>query len=108
MTRSPSKARFVLLTVMFSATPTPHSGFVDRNFKAGRVIDTYQLYMEWTSPWGKTRFGRTPAGAWGTKFLDNSAQGNRLMWWLNMLPENWGCCSSPRKLPSRMQLRTCL
>jgi hypothetical protein len=46
--------------------------------------------MEWTSPWGKTRFGRTPAGAWGSKFLDNSAQGDRLMWWLNMLPENWG------------------
>jgi hypothetical protein len=56
----------------------------------GRVIDTYQLYMEGVSPWGKTRFGRTPAGAWGSKFLDNSAQGNRLMIWLNMLPENWG------------------
>jgi len=56
----------------------------------GRVIDTYLLYMEWESPYGKTRFGRTPAGAWGSKFMDNSAQGNRLMLWPNMLPENWG------------------
>jgi len=58
--------------------------------KAGRMIDTYTLWMNWVSPFGKTQFGRMPAGAWGTKFLDNSAQGNRLRWYPNMLPENWG------------------
>jgi hypothetical protein len=55
-----------------------------------RDADFKHVYMEWTSPWGKTRFGRTPAGAWGSKFIDNTSQGDRLMWWLNMLPENWG------------------
>jgi hypothetical protein len=55
-----------------------------------RDADFKHVYMEWTSPWGKTRFGRTPAGAWGTKFINNTAQGDRLMIWLNMLPENWG------------------
>jgi hypothetical protein len=46
--------------------------------------------MNWVSPFGKTQFGRMPAGAWGTKFLDNSTQGDRLRWYPNMLPENWG------------------
>jgi hypothetical protein len=69
-------------------TPVIENDKVLKN--SGRLIDTYQLYMEWVSPWGKTRFGRTPAGAWGTQFIDNSAQGDRLMWWLNMMPENWG------------------
>ena len=57
---------------------------------SGRLIDTYTLWMNWVSPFGKTQFGRMPAGAWGTKFLDNSTQGNRLRWYPNMLPENWG------------------
>ena len=57
---------------------------------ASRDADFKHVYMEWMSPWGKTRFGRAPAGAWGTKFIDNTNQGDRLMWWLNMLPENWG------------------
>ena len=64
----------------------------------GRIIDTYLLYMEWESPYGKTRFGRTPAGGWGSKFLDNAAQGNRLMIWLNMLPENWGSLIFTQKI----------
>lgn len=64
----------------------------------GRVIDTYLLYMEWESPYGKTRFGRTPAGAWGSKFMDNAAQGNRIMWWPNMLPENWGALIFTQKI----------
>jgi hypothetical protein len=59
----------------------------------------YTVYMEWTSPWGKTRFGRTPAGAWGTSGFNNSTrQGQRLMWWLNMLPENWGSLIFTEKL----------
>jgi hypothetical protein len=57
---------------------------------SNRDADFKHVYMEWTSPWGKTRFGRTPAGAWGSKFINNTGQGDRLMWWLNMLPENWG------------------
>ncbi len=63
-----------------------------------RDVDFKQLYMEWTSPWGKTRFGRTPAGAWGSKFNNNGTQGDRLMWWPNMLPENWGALIFTQKL----------
>ena len=74
---------------VFGATDT--SLFqVDGTSKAGRMIDTYTLWMNWVSPFGKTQFGRMPAGAWGTKFLNNSTQGNRLRWYPNMLPENWG------------------
>jgi hypothetical protein len=64
----------------------------------GRVIDTYHLYLEWMSPWGKTRFGRTPAGAWGSKFLDNSSQGDRLMLWTNFLPAPWGSLIFTQKI----------
>ncbi|MDX1776567.1 MAG: hypothetical protein R3297_08285, partial [Desulfobulbales bacterium] len=59
----------------------------------------YHVYMEWISPLGKTRFGRTPAGAWGSsKWNNSSRQGNRLMWWLNMLPDNWGSLIFTEKL----------
>jgi hypothetical protein len=59
----------------------------------------YTVYMEWTSPYGKTRFGRTPAGAWGTsKFNDSTRQGQRLMWWPNMMPENWSSLIFTEKL----------
>jgi len=57
---------------------------------SGRNADFKHVYMEWVSPWGKTRFGRTPAGAWAGGFMNSTGQGDRLMWWLNMLPENWG------------------
>ena len=46
--------------------------------------------MEWMSPIGKTRFGRTPCGAWGSKAFNSSSTCNRLMLWGNWMPENWG------------------
>jgi hypothetical protein len=69
--------------------------FIDRSVwglepTKGEEFNTYHLYMEWASPFGKTRFGRTPGGAWGSKFGDSSGQRNRIMWWPNMMPENWG------------------
>jgi hypothetical protein len=57
---------------------------------AERDADFKHVYMEWISPVGKTRFGRTPAGAWAGKFMNSSAQGDRLMLWGNWMPENWG------------------
>jgi hypothetical protein len=62
----------------------------DSDLSEGRVIDTHKVYMEWMSPLGKTRFGRTPGGGWGSKFGDNSGQKNRLMLWGNWMPENMG------------------
>jgi hypothetical protein len=74
---------------VFGATDT--SLFqVGSTSKAGRMIDTYTLWMNWVSPFGKTQFGRMPAGAWGTQFMNNSTQGDRIRWYPNMLPENWG------------------
>ena len=67
----------------------------------GRIMDVYHLYMEWMSPVGKTRFGRTPAGAWGGKFLDNSSKGDRLMLWTNFMPENWGSLWFTQKITER-------
>jgi len=65
----------------------------------GRVIDAYTVYMEWMSPVGKTRFGRAPAGAWGSsKWNNSSRQGDRLMWWTNFMPENWGMLMFTEKL----------
>ncbi|KPJ99647.1 MAG: hypothetical protein AMJ60_04380 [Desulfobacterales bacterium SG8_35] len=63
-----------------------------------RDADFKHLYMEWTSPWGKTRFGRTPAGAWAGEFMNSTGQGDRLMWWPNMLPENWGMLLFTQKI----------
>ena len=68
--------------------------FIDRHVWGAegstKDINTYHLYLEYMSPIGKTRFGRTPAGAWGGKFHDSTYQGNRIMLWGNWMPENWG------------------
>jgi hypothetical protein len=65
---------------------------------SSRDADFKHVYMEWVSPWGKTRFGRTPAGAWAGNFMNSSGQGDRLMWWPNMLPENWGTLLFTQKI----------
>ena len=65
-------------------------GLTDTSLDGGRQIDAYNVYMEWISPIGKTRFGRTPCGAWGSKAFDSSSKCNRLMLWGNWMPENWG------------------
>jgi len=67
----------------------------------GRNADFKHVYMEWVSPWGKTRFGRTPAGAWAGGFMNTTGQGDRFMWWLNMLPENWGSLLFIQKITER-------
>ena len=77
------------------------SSVIPERLQAGQDTNMklYHVYMEWTSPYGKTRFGRTPAGAWGTsKFTDSTRQGQRLMWWPNMLPENWSALIFTEKL----------
>ncbi len=64
----------------------------------GRDVDVKHLYMEYASPYGKVRIGRTPAGAWGDDFISNSAEGNRIMWWTNFLPEGWGMLLFTQKM----------
>ena len=39
----------------------------------------HRLYMEYMSPIGKFRIGRTPAGDWGTSFLDFDQRADRII-----------------------------
>ena len=47
---------------------------------AGDVY-VHQLYMDYASPIGNMRFGRVPAGAYGTAFMDFNQRADRVMWW---------------------------
>jgi hypothetical protein len=46
-----------------------------------REVDVHKIYMEYISPVGKVRVGRTPAGAWAHDFLSNATSADRIMWW---------------------------
>ncbi|MFQ6757467.1 MAG: hypothetical protein D9V46_06445 [Deltaproteobacteria bacterium] len=54
---------------------------------AGTHNDFYvhHLYMDYASPIGKMRFGRTPAGPYGTSYLDPDSRGDRVMLWPSFL-----------------------
>ncbi len=45
----------------------------------------HHLYMDYASPIGKFRFGRTPAGTFGTNFMDSDTRGDRVMLWPSAL-----------------------
>ena len=57
------------------------------NTTAGTHNDFYvhHLYMDYASPIGKMRFGRTPAGPYGTSYLDPDSRGDRVMLWPSFL-----------------------
>jgi hypothetical protein len=44
----------------------------------GRSIDVHKLWMEYESPIGKMRFGRTPAAAWMGAYLNSPSNGDRI------------------------------
>lgn len=48
-------------------------------------VYVHQLYMDYVSPIGKTRFGRVPTGTYGTNFMDSDTRGNRVMLWPSAL-----------------------
>jgi len=50
----------------------------------GAAVDFNKIYMDYASPVGKIRVGRTPAGAWGTPFLNSATAASRIMWWPKM------------------------
>lgn len=45
----------------------------------------HRLYMEYASPIGMTRIGRTPAGDYGTAFMDFDKRADRIMLWPSFL-----------------------
>lgn len=58
----------------------------------GGSINVHHLYMEYMSPVGKVRVGRTSSGLWQGDFLSSDKNNNRLMYFPNFLPTNWGAC----------------
>lgn len=57
---------------------------------SARIFDIHKIFMDYDSPLGRFRVGRTPAGLWYGDFLNTDTHGNRIMWWPNLLPEAWG------------------
>jgi hypothetical protein len=55
----------------------------------GRMMDVHKVYMEYMSPVGKIRVGRTPGAAWYGKFLNNATNRDRIMWWPSFVSKPW-------------------
>ncbi|HEX9714277.1 MAG TPA: hypothetical protein VGA28_01165 [Desulfurivibrionaceae bacterium] len=53
--------------------------------EAAGDVEVWQLYMDYASPIGKMRFGRTPAGPYGTAFNDPDLRRDRVMLWPSFL-----------------------
>ncbi|MBU0682353.1 MAG: hypothetical protein KKD73_13130 [Proteobacteria bacterium] len=58
----------------------------------GDSINFHHLFMEYTSPIGMLRVGRTSAGLWQGDFLSSDANANRIMYFPNFLPKPLGAC----------------
>lgn len=63
-------------------TATPRG---DLNTVDGEGFEVHKLFMEYMSPVGKWRVGRTLAGPWGLDFNNNEGHANRIMWWPSFL-----------------------
>ncbi len=50
-------------------------------------VYVHQLYMDYASPIGNMRFGRTPAGTYGTNFQDFDQRGDRVMLYPSFLAD---------------------
>jgi hypothetical protein len=53
--------------------------------EAAGDVEVWHLYMDYASPIGKMRFGRTPAGPYGTAFNDPDLRRDRVMLWPSFL-----------------------
>lgn len=54
-----------------------------------REVDVHKIYMEYMSPIGKIRVGRTPAAAWQGAYLNNPTNGDRIYLFPKM-DKPWG------------------
>ncbi len=52
-------------------------------------LNIHKIYMNYDSPLGMFRVGRTPAGQWYGNFLNTDNHGSRIMWWPAMLAKPW-------------------
>lgn len=67
------------------------------NYDGHRGVDIYHIYMEYMSPAGKLRMGRTPAGSWGSDFMSTASTANRFMWWPSFVAEPFSLCLFTQK-----------
>lgn len=61
-------------------------------------LNIHKVYMNYTSPLGVFRIGRTPAGEWYGNFLNTDNHGSRIMWWPSLLPEPWDLLAYTEKV----------
>jgi hypothetical protein len=66
--------------------------------QTGNEITVHHLFMEYKSPIGLVRLGRTSAGLWAGDFLSSDLNGNRIMYLPNFLPQNFGACVFIQKM----------
>lgn len=52
-------------------------------------LNIHKIYMNYDSPLGIFRVGRTQAGLWYSNFLNTDRNSNRIMWWPTLLPKPW-------------------
>ncbi len=64
----------------------------DEASASGNTVDIHHLFMEYMSPIGKVRVGRTSGGLWQGDFLSSDKNQNRLMYFPNFLPKPFGAC----------------
>lgn len=84
--------------VVTNGTDGIWGGQDDTSVADGDTISVQQLYMEYMSPYGKLRVGRTSAGLWQGDFLSSDIHGNRIMFFPNFLGENIGGCVFLQKI----------
>lgn len=67
-------------------------------------VYVHQLYMDYASPIGKMRFGRVPAGPYGTAFMDPEIRANRVMLWPSFLASGpWSTLFYVQKITDNFQ-----
>ena len=50
-------------------------------------LDVHKIWMEYKSPIGMFRMGRTPAGSWGGDYLSTATHADRVYWFPEFLPK---------------------
>ncbi len=65
-------------------------GTTDTDTANGGAIDLHHLFLEYKSPVGLVRMGRTSSGLWQGDFLSSDKNNNRLMYFPNWLPKPLG------------------
>ena len=64
-------------------------GATDTATANGGNFNVNKIYMEYMSPVGKIRIGRTPGGAHESAFLNSAGNADRIMWWPSAVSGPW-------------------